>query len=157
MIVTQNNVETDDNEYITELLRKVKLKITAPRIKVIQAMLSMKQKHATAADIHNILFKPNESLSLGTIYRVLNLLSEKKIVNRHRLGTDSYFYEFNRDSHHDHIVCLECGKIVEFKDTVIEERQNEIANKHGMKLRKHTMLLIGKCQDQSACEKGENI
>ncbi|MDO4626810.1 MAG: ferric iron uptake transcriptional regulator [Pasteurellaceae bacterium] len=137
-----------------KLLKKAGLKITEPRLTILALMQENKDKmqHFSAEDVYKLLLEKGEEIGLATVYRVLNQFDEANILTRHNFeGTKSVF-ELAPTEHHDHIICVDCGKVFEFNDEVIERRQQEISKQHGIKLETHNLYLYGKCSDIDKCE-----
>jgi len=120
-------------------LKKAGLKVTLPRLKILQILQEPENQHISAEDVYKILIEQGEEIGLATVYRVLNQFDDAGILNRHH-------FEGHKD-HHDHLVCLKCGKVIEFEDDIIEERQEMIAKQHKMKLTHHSLYLYGECTD----------
>jgi Fur family ferric uptake transcriptional regulator len=133
-------VETSD-------LRKAGLKVTLPRMKILEILEGSEKRHQTAEDIYKDLLDAGEEIGLATVYRVLTQFEAAGLVTRHRFEGGQAVFELNRGVHHDHLVCVECGKVVEFVDETIEARQARIAREHGFELADHSMILYGSCQD----------
>lgn len=135
------------------LLKRANLKVTFPRLKVLYIMHTEKQQHFSAEDIYKFLIDSNEEIGLATIYRVLNQLSQAKILKRHNFDSKSTF-ELAPKSHHDHIICVDCGKVFEFEDESFAKKQQEIGRKHGIELDDRSLYLYGKCtKDSDECDK----
>ena len=122
-------------------LKKAGLKITLPRIKILTILQEPNNQHISAEDVYKILLEQHEEIGLATVYRVLNHFEGGKSV-----------FELAHKKHHDHLVCLKCGKVVEFEDDVIEQRQSDIAKFHNITLTNHSLYLYGECEDKVACE-----
>ena len=137
---------------VSQDLRKVGLKVTLPRIKILDILENSEQRHMSAEDVYKILLGQNEEIGLATVYRVLNQFDDAGIVTRHHFEGGKSVFELAHKAHHDHLVCLKCGKVVEFEDNVIEERQKDIAVANKIKLTNHSLYLYGECGDQEACE-----
>jgi len=135
-----------------EELKRAGLKITLPRIKILCILQQPSNQHISAEDVYKILLEQNEEIGLATVYRVLNQFDDAGIVTRHHFEGGKSVFELAHKAHHDHLVCLKCGKVVEFEDNVIEERQNDIAVSHNIKLTNHSLYLYGECEDEVACE-----
>jgi len=135
-----------------EELKRAGLKITLPRIKILGILQEPKNQHISAEDVYKILLENNEEIGLATVYRVLNQFDDAGIVSRHHFEGGKSVFELSHKKHHDHLVCLKCGKVVEFEDDVIETRQLEVAQKHKIKLTNHSLYLYGECEDEVACE-----
>jgi Fur family ferric uptake transcriptional regulator len=99
------------------------------------------------------LLEHNEEIGLATVYRVLNQFDDAGIVTRHHFEGGKSVFELSHKKHHDHLVCLNCGKVIEFEDDVIEQRQEDVAKLHKVKLTNHSLYLYGECEDEVACEK----
>ena len=127
-------------------LKKVGLKVTLPRIKILDLLQGRGDVHLTAEDIHKILLNSGEEIGLATVYRVLTQFESAGLVKRHHFEGGQSVFELNLGDHHDHIVCLQCGIIEEFYDEIIEQRQQEIARRLGFELAEHRLILYGHCQ-----------
>jgi len=103
------------------------------------------ERHLTAEQVYKILLSENEEIGLATIYRVLTQFEAAGLVTRHHFEGGNSVFELNKGKHHDHVVCVKCGKVDEFTDDVIEERQNQIAKKLGYELTDHSLYLYGLC------------
>ena len=134
-------------------LKRVGLKITVPRRKILQILENSNQSHMSAEDVYKLLLASGEEASLATVYRVLTQFEEAGIVNRHHFEADHAVFELAQGEHHDHIVCVMCGRVQEFVDLVIETRQQIIAKKLGFKITDHSMHLYGEC---ALCQKEES-
>ncbi|MFT5756792.1 MAG: Fur family ferric uptake transcriptional regulator [Alteromonadaceae bacterium] len=134
-------------------LKKAGLKITLPRIKILAILQQPENEHVSAEDVYKVLLEQHEEIGLATVYRVLNQFDDAGIVTRHHFEGGKSVFELDHKKHHDHLVCLKCGKVVEFEDDVIEERQVNIAKANNIKLTNHSLYLYGECNDQEACEK----
>lgn len=135
-----------------EELKRAGLKITLPRIKILTILQQPKNQHISAEDVYKILLEQHEEIGLATVYRVLNQFDDAGIVTRHHFEGGKSVFELSQKKHHDHLVCLKCGKVVEFEDDVIEQRQSDIAKYHNITLTNHSLYLYGECQDKEACE-----
>ena len=135
-----------------EELKRAGLKITLPRIKILSILQQPLNQHISAEDVYKILLEQNEEIGLATVYRVLNQFDDAGIVTRHHFEGGKSVFELAHKAHHDHLVCLKCGKVVEFEDDVIEQRQSDIAVEHKIKLTNHSLYLYGECEDKDACE-----
>jgi Fur family ferric uptake transcriptional regulator len=135
-----------------EELKRAGLKITLPRIKILSILQNPNNQHISAEDVYKILLEHNEEIGLATVYRVLNQFDDAGIVSRHHFEGGKSVFELSQKQHHDHLVCLKCGKVVEFEDNVIEERQEKIAKSHKIKLTNHSLYLYGECEDEEACD-----
>ena len=133
-------------------LKRAGLKITLPRIKILTILQNPENQHISAEDVYKILLEQHEEIGLATVYRVLNQFDDAGIVTRHHFEGGKSVFELAHKKHHDHLVCLKCGKVVEFEDDVIEQRQTDIAKFHNITLTNHSLYLYGECEDKSACE-----
>ncbi len=138
-----------DREHLVETqdLKKAGLKATLPRIRILQILESSKQRHMSAEDVYKALLEAGEDVGLATVYRVLTQFESAELVVRHHFESGQAVFELNEGGHHDHIVCAQCGKIVEFVDQTIENRQRRVAEKAGFKIRDHSLTIHGDCQD----------
>lgn len=127
-------------------LRKVGLKITLPRTKIFKLLeaLSSKKEHVSAEDIYRYLLDSGESIGLPTVYRVLAQFESAGLVERRHLIKGRSVFELAKEDHHDHIVCLDSSEIIEFRDHIIECRQQEIARQHNFELVDHALVLYVK-------------
>lgn len=128
-----------------EELRNAGLKVTTPRLKILELLENAKERHMTAEAIHRQLLVLGEEIGLATVYRALAQFEAAGLVTRHHFEGGIAVFELERGPHHDHIVCVRCGRVEEFYDKVIEDRQREIAKKLGFTLRDHAMTLYGEC------------
>lgn len=127
-------------------LRNAGLKVTLPRVKILEILEQQTdQKHLSAEKVYKILLSQNEEIGLATVYRVLTQFELAGLVSRHHFEGGNSVFELNRGVHHDHIVCMKCGRVDEFTDSVIEERQRNIAKKLGYQLTDHSLYLYGFC------------
>ena len=141
-------------EKFKELLKKNSLKFTKQR-ELILKFLYQNKGHYTPEDIYMLLKQQHPDINIGiaTVYRTLTLLEESHIVSSISFGIQGKKYELGLKKHHDHLICTQCGKIIEFYDDIIEERQEEIAKKFNFKMTDHTMKIVGICE---ACQKAES-
>lgn len=136
-------------------LKKAGLKVTLPRLKILEILQLPENQHISAEDVYKILLDQGEDIGLATVYRVLNQFDDAGILNRHHFEGGKSVFEISNKKHHDHIVCLDCGRVIEFEDEIIEVRQNEIASKHNINLTNHSLYLYGKCMKEQ-CEHKED-
>lgn len=127
-------------------LKKVGLKATLPRLKILSILEEAKLRHMTAEDVYKALLDTGEEVGLATVYRVLTQFETAGLVIRHNFEGGRSVFEVNRGGHHDHMVCIECGKVFEFYDPEIEERQNQVAERAGFAVETHSLYLYGVCQ-----------
>lgn len=127
-------------------LRNVGLKVTLPRVKILEILEKQTDdKHLSAEKVYKILLSEDEEIGLATVYRVLTQFESAGLVTRHHFEGGNSVFELNKGSHHDHIVCIKCGKVDEFTDSVIEKHQEDIAEKLGYTLTDHSLYLYGIC------------
>ena len=115
-------------------------------------MQENKHEHFSAEEVYKILLEQGSDIGLATVYRVLNQFDEAHILIRHNFEGNKSVFELAPTEHHDHIICEDCGKVFEFTDNIIEQRQKEISEQHGIKLKAHSLYLYGKCSDINKCE-----
>ena len=130
---------TDDEE-----LKKAGLKVTLPRLRILEMLEGIEQVHLSAEDIYKNLLKAGEEVGLATVYRVLTQFEQAGICIRHNFEEGHAVYELTPSDHHDHMVCLETGDIIEFSDDLIEDRQTSIAKEKGYEIIDHSMVLYVK-------------
>lgn len=133
-------------------LKDVGLKVTLPRMKILEILEKAHEthRHMSAEDIYKTLIDANDEIGLATVYRVLTQFEAAGLVARHHFEGGQAVFELNTGEHHDHLVCLKCGQVVEFVDDVIEERQHKIAEENNFTLTEHSMILYGLC-DKPEC------
>lgn len=127
-------------------LKKAGLKVTLPRIKILQILENTAERHMTAEDIYQSLRDADEDVGIATVYRVLTQFEAAGLVERHNFDSGPAVYELDRGEHHDHMVCTETGKVVEFHNHEIEELQKKIAEQNGYQLVGHSLVLYVKPQ-----------
>lgn len=131
-------------------LKKAGLKITLPRMKILEFLEASPVRHQSAEEIYRALLESGEEVGLATVYRVLTQFETAGLVTRHHFEGGQAVFELSRSGHHDHIVCVICGKVEEFFDETIEAQQDKIAGKMGYEVTDHSMTLYGRCPD---CQK----
>ncbi|MBB3104056.1 ferric iron uptake transcriptional regulator [Azomonas macrocytogenes] len=122
-------------------LRKVGLKVTLPRIKILQMLDSAGHRHMSAEDVYKALMDAGEDVGLATVYRVLTQFEAAGLVVRHNFDSGHAVFELADNGHHDHMVCIDTGEVIEFFDQEIEQLQREIAKRHGFELLEHNLVL----------------
>ncbi len=127
-----------------ENLKKAGLKVTLPRVKILEIMEKTKE-HLSAEDIYTALVASGEEIGLATVYRVLTQLEAAGLVARHNFESGQSVFELDSGIHHDHLVCVKCSAVEEFVDEVIEARQQEIAKKTGFTITDHSLNIYGIC------------
>jgi Fur family ferric uptake transcriptional regulator len=127
----------------TQDLKKAGLKVTLPRLKILQILESSMDQgtHLSAEDVYKALLEAEEEVGLATVYRVLTQFESAGLVQRHNFETGHSVYEIATGEHHDHMVCVDGGDVIEFTDSVIEKRQHQIAEEHGYELVDHSLVL----------------
>lgn len=130
-------------------LRDAGLKVTSPRLKVLEVLENAEERHLSAEGIYRLLLDSGEELGLATVYRVLTQFEQAGLVSRHNFEGGTAVFELSDRSHHDHMVCLETGAVVEFYDERIEQIQRDIADKHGYMLEDHSLVLYVKPKKKS--------
>ena len=128
-------------------LRAVGLKVTVPRIKILQILEEAENEHFTAEDIYKLLLEADEDVGLATVYRVLTQFETAGLVIRHNFDAGHSVFELDRGQHHDHMVCVKTGKVVEFHNEEIERIEREIAEEHGYEITSHSLVLYVKPKD----------
>jgi Fur family ferric uptake transcriptional regulator len=124
-------------------IKKAGLKVTLPRMMILDLLENNSERHLKAEDIYKLLLDAGEDIALATVYRVLTQFETAGLVTRHHFEGGHAIFELNDGDHHDHLVDIKTGKVVEFYDEVIEKRQKEIAKKYGFTITEHTMVLYG--------------
>ena len=130
---------------ITHRLKQAGLKVTLPRIKILELLEQNSGQHASAEEIYRILLEQGADVGVATIYRVLTQCEQAGLVRRLQFEGGRAVFELSHTDHHDHIVCVRCGHVEEFHDETIETRQREIAQRAGFDIEEHTMVLYGLC------------
>ena len=127
-------------------LRKAGLKVTLPRVKILDILESSGTRHLSAEDIYRRLTELREDIGLATVYRVLTQFEAAGLVTRHHFADGMAVFELNEGAHHDHILCLDCGHVEEFMDAGIEERQTAVAGRLGFEISEHALVIYGHCR-----------
>jgi len=128
-------------------LRKAGLKVTQPRKLILELLDEAGNKHVTADDIYRVLMKADEDVGLATVYRVLNQFEAAGLVVKHNFEGGQAYYELDSGDHHDHMVCVETGKVIEFSNSEIERLQAEIAAEHGYEIEDHSLVIYVRPKD----------
>jgi len=128
-------------------LKKAGLKATLPRIKILHILEQSDRRHMSAEDIYRALLDSGEDVGIATIYRVLTQFESAGLITRHKFEGEHSVFELNEGEHHDHILCIECGRVEEFLDATIEQRQKAIAAEHGFTMTDHSLIIQGVCAD----------
>lgn len=128
-------------------IKKAGLKVTIPRVKILEILESSSERHVSAEDVFRILLESGEDIGLATVYRVLTQFEEAGLVVRHNFEGGHSVFELDHGKHHDHLVCVKCGRVEEFVDKLIEERQEEVAKNAGYSITDHSLNIYGICGD----------
>ena len=126
-------------------LKDIGLKATLPRRKVLELFENTKVRHLSAEDVYRSLMAEGIDIGLATVYRVLTQFEQAGLLSRQHFETGKAVFELNQGGHHDHLVCLQCGRVEEFYDAEIEQRQSEVARKRGFELHGHSLALYADC------------
>lgn len=126
-------------------IRKAGLKVTLPRVKILEILESSDARHMTAEDVYKELLERGEEIGLATVYRVLTQFVNAGLAEKHHFEGGQAVFELDRGHHHDHIVCQQCGKVSEFYDETIESCQRAIAAKQGFEITDHSLIIYGRC------------
>jgi Fur family transcriptional regulator, ferric uptake regulator len=126
-------------------LKTAGLKATLPRLRIINLFESSKLRHMTAEDVYRLLQGEGLDIGLATVYRVLTQFEQAGLLVRHHFESGKAVYELNEGKHHDHLVCLQCGRVEEFYDAEIEKRQQRIARDRGFEITEHALYLYADC------------
>lgn len=127
-------------------LRAAGLKVTLPRLKILEMLESSEARHLSAEEIYRELKDAGEDIGLATVYRVLTQFEAAGLVTRHHFEGGHAVFEIERGEHHDHMVCVQCGMVSEFEDQTIEARQRQRAEELGFRLIEHSLIMYGECQ-----------
>jgi Fur family transcriptional regulator, ferric uptake regulator len=131
-------------------LRNAGLKVTLPRVKILEILERSNPRHISAEDMYKALLEDGEDIGLATVYRVLTQFETAGLVTRHHFEGGHSVFELNQGTHHDHILCVKCGRVDEFVDSEIETRQKKIASAKGYEMTDHSLYIYGIC---SSCRK----
>jgi Fur family ferric uptake transcriptional regulator len=128
-------------------LKQAGLKVTMPRLKILQSLENATKRHMSAEDVYRKLVKTGEEIGLATIYRVLTQFEAAGLVKRHNFEGGHSVFEIDEGDQHDHLVCIQCGRVEEFVDEVIKERQQKIAAQTGFIMTDYSLNIYGVCED----------
>ena len=137
-------------------LRSTGLKVTAPRLRVLDLYQTSAERHLTAEDVYRRLLDEHADIGLATVYRVLTQFEQAGLLVRHHFEGGKAVYELNEGKHHDHLVCLQCGKVEEFFDPEIEKRQAKIARDRGFAIHDHSLYLYADCLKADCPDRPKN-
>ncbi len=139
-----------------EELKNTGLKATLPRLKILEVFQNAKQRHMTAEDVFRVLLEERSDIGLATVYRVLMQFEQAGLLTRSNFESGKAVYELNEGQHHDHLVCLDCGRVEEFFDAEIEKRQQMVAKTRGFVLQEHALSLYASCTKIDCPHKGSS-
>ena len=134
-------------------LKSSGLKATLPRLKILEVFQNTTQRHMTAEDVFKVLLAEGSDVGLATVYRVLMQFEQAGILSRNHFETGKAVFELNEGKHHDHLVCLDCGRVEEFFDAEIEKRQKSIASTRGFELQDHALSLYAYCTKKNCAHR----
>jgi len=126
-------------------LKVIGLKATLPRLRILELFEKSKVRHLSAEDVYKLLLKDGTDTGLATVYRVLTQFEQAGLLMRHHFETGKAVFELNKGSHHDHLVCMQCGRVEEFYDEAIEQRQLAVAKERGFKIHDHSLHIYADC------------
>ena len=135
-------------------LKNAGLKATLPRLKVLTLFETSTQRHMSAEDVYKLLLNTGEDVGLATVYRVLTQFEQAGLLVRHHFESGKSVFELNQGGHHDHIVCMQCGRVEEFYDEEIEKRQKKAAHERGYTIHDHSLYIYADCVKQPCPYKG---
>ena len=138
----------------TEEIKNSGLKATLPRIKILEIFQKSELRHLTAEDVYKALLIEGADIGLATVYRVLTQFEQAGLLSRNHFESGKAVFELNEGRHHDHLVCLNCGRVEEFFDAQIEERQHAIARERGFALQEHSLALYANCTKTDCPHRG---
>jgi len=139
-------------------LKSMGLKATFPRLKILELFEKSEIRHLTAEDVYRLLLAENMDIGLATVYRALTQFEQAGLLERHHFESGKAVFEINAGRHHDHLVCVNCGRVEEFFDAEIERRQIKIAKERGFTIQEHALYLYAECNNpecQHRCELGK--
>ncbi len=128
-------------------IKKAGLKVTLPRVKILEILERAENRHVAAEDVYKVLLDGGEEIGLATVYRVLTQFETAGLVTRHRFDGGHSVFELDQGRHHDHILCVRCGRVDEFVDEAFEERQQAIAEQAGYGMTDHCLYIYGICRN----------
>ncbi len=151
--VARDQSEQEYKALENQEIKKAGLKVTLPRIKIL-SLLERHGGHLSAEDVYKLLLSDGEEIGLATVYRVLTQFQSAGLVVRHNFESGQSVFELDHGEHHDHLVCVKCGKVEEFVDKTIEKRQQAIAEKHKFTIKDHALVIYGYC-DKPECQESD--
>jgi Fur family transcriptional regulator, ferric uptake regulator len=135
-------------------IRDAGLKVTGPRVKILNMLEHSDRRHLSAEEVYKALLDAGDDVGLATVYRVLTQFEGAGLVTRHHFEGGQSVFELNQGGHHDHLVCVRCGKVVEFVEATIEARQDAIARRFGFSIEDHSLVIYGVCAE---CRAGQAL
>ena len=142
-----------DQNALAAGIKSTGLKVTVPRVKVLSIFETSKVRHLSAEAVYKLMLNEDMDIGLATVYRVLTQFEQAGILLRSNFESGKAVFELNEGSHHDHLVCLDCGRVEEFFDEKIEDRQKKIAEEKGFQLEEHALALYGHCTKRNCVHK----
>jgi len=137
-------------------LKTIGLKATLPRLRILELFEKSKVRHLSAEDVYKLLLKEGTDTGLATVYRVLTQFEQAGLLMRHHFETGKAVFELNRGSHHDHLVCIQCGRVEEFFDEAIEQRQLAVAKERGFRIHDHSLHIYADCTRTNCPHRSKN-
>ena len=137
-------------------LKTIGLKATLPRLRILELFEKSEVRHLSAEDVYKILLKEGTDSGLATVYRVLTQFEQAGLLVRHHFESGKAVYELNQGGHHDHLVCLQCGRVEEFYDADIEKRQTKVAEQRGFRIHDHSLHIYADCTKVNCPHKGRD-
>lgn len=137
-----------------EDLKSIGLKATFPRLKILELFEKSEVRHMTAEDVYRLLVNEGMDIGLATVYRVLTQFEQAGLLERHHFESGKAVFELNAGKHHDHLVCVNCGRVEEFYDAEIERRQAKIAKERGFAIQEHALYLYAECLKANCPHRG---
>jgi Fur family transcriptional regulator, ferric uptake regulator len=134
-----------------EQIRSAGLKVTHPRMRILELLENSSKAHLSAEEVYRMLIESDEEIGLATVYRVLTQFEQSGILQRHNFETGHSVFELDRGEHHDHLLCVSCGMVEEFHDEQIEKLQHEVAERYDFKTIDHSLTIYGNCKE---CKNG---
>jgi len=153
LVIVGNNYLRVNIMHDQKDLKNAGLKATLPRLKVLSLFENSKERHLSAEDIYKVMINSGEDVGLATVYRVLTQFEQAGLLIRHHFESGKAVFELNSGGHHDHIVCVKCGRVEEFYDAEIEKRQESAAESLGFKMQDHSLTIYGICNKQPCSNK----
>lgn len=136
-------------------LKNMGLKATGPRLKILELFERSTVRHMTAEDVYRMLISENMDVGLATVYRVLTQFEQAGLLERHFFESGKAVFEINHGKHHDHLVCVDCGRVEEFYDPEIERRQHQVAEERGFAIQEHALYLYAQCTKADCAHRGQ--